>query len=589
MIRFRSFRAALLTLILGVVAVAQVTTFLIVANVNRTQASREIDGDLRNAAEAFNRVTASRTHLLASSAKAVASDYAFRRLFFESADDPATLQSAFTSASDRINADLNAWVDLDGITIASSEEVDQETFTELVFRADESEEAEASGYLEIGDQPYSVVAVPIRAPTIVGWWVVGFRIDEEFARDLNAQTRVEVSFATPGNQIVASSLDSDSRAALQSAWLGMPREQNQIYDVPLANDTYKVLLQADAIEGGGELAVILQFSLDEKLAPARRLSRWILMVSLGGIVLAAIFGLGFARRLSRPVQRLAEHTRLIASGDYTTQLELRRHDELGDLANAFNTMSTGLAERDQVRDLLDKNVSPEVAAQLMKEGSGLGGEEREVTVLFADLRGFTTLSENLPPREVVALLNRYLDLMSEAIEAEGGVIDKFIGDEVMALFGAPVEGTNSALRAIKAALGMRKALAALNAELAAEGQPPLAFGIGINTAPDIAGNIGSQRRLNYSVIGDGVNLAARLQTQTRNSEFATDMIISASTLALALVGGKIVTRDLGTVIVKGRAQETQITPLPTPETFSIRTSYACLVRSVFFLPLGWLR
>lgn len=558
MIRFRSFRAALLTLILGVVAVAQVTTFLIVANVNRQQADREIDSDLRNAAEAFNRVTAARSHLLASSAKAVASDFAFRRLFFDSAEDLATLQSAFTSASERINADLNAWVDLDGITIASSEDVTAATYTELVFRADESEAAEADGYLEIRGQPYSVVAVPIRAPTIVGWWVVGFRIDEEFADEVNAQTRVEVSFANRGQEIVASSLDAASRAALAASWWQMPRELNRVYDVPLAEDTYKMLLQANAIEGGGELAVILQFSLDEKLAPARRLSRWILAVSLGGIVLAAIVGLGFARRLSRPVQRLAHHTRLIANGDYATQLDLRRDDELGDLAKAFNTMSTGLAERDQVRDLLDKNVSPEVAAQLMQEGSALGGEEREVTVLFADLRGFTTLSEHLPPREVVTLLNRYLDRMAQAIEAEGGVIDKFIGDEVMALFGAPVEGTNSALRAIKAALAMRKALAELNAELAADGQPPLAFGIGINTAPVIAGNIGSQRRLNYSVIGDGVNLAARLQTQTRTPEFATDLIISASTLALALVDGKVTTRDLGTVTVKGRAQATQI-------------------------------
>jgi adenylate cyclase len=559
MIRFRSFRAALLTVILAVVAVAQVTTYLIVANVNRRQADREIESDLHNAARAFNRVVTARTRLLAASAQAVASDYAFRQLFFESADDPATLQSAFTSASDRINTDLNAWVDLDGITIAASETVADETFSELVFRADESVEDEANGYLEIDGLPYSVVTVPIRAPLIVGWWVVGFRIDEDFARELKAQTRVEVSFANREGSIVASSLTPDSRSALEeSPWLNMPHEKNRIYDVPLAADTYKVLLQAGALEGGGDLAIILQFSLNEKLAPARRLSHWILIVSLGGIALATLAGIAFARRLSRPVQQLARHTQVIASGDYATRLDLQRGDELGDLARAFNAMSSGLAERDQVRDLLDKNVSPEVAAQLMQEGSGLGGEEREVSVLFADLRGFTTLSEKMPPREVVTLLNRYLDRMSLAVEAEAGVIDKFIGDEIMALFGAPVAGNNSALRAIKAALGMRTALVTLNAELAREGQPPLAFGIGINTAPVIAGNIGSARRLNYSVIGDGVNLAARLQTQTRNPEFNTDLIVSESTLRLAETDARIDSHSLGSVTVKGRAQETRI-------------------------------
>jgi adenylate cyclase len=158
----------------------------------------------------------------------------------------------------------------------------------------------------------------------------------------------------------------------------------------------------------------------------------------------------------------------------------------------------------------------------------------------------------------VTLLNRYLDRMAQAIEAEGGVIDKFIGDEIMALFGAPVPNTQCAFRAVKAALSMRAALARLNEELTAEGQPTLAFGIGINTADVVAGNIGSANRLNYSVIGDGVNLAARLQSLTRNPDYATDLIISASTREFAATAGSLETRDLGTVTVKGRAQETQI-------------------------------
>eukprot|EP01035_Chromulina_nebulosa_P037215 gene37215-50214_t len=190
--------------------------------------------------------------------------------------------------------------------------------------------------------------------------------------------------------------------------------------------------------------------------------------------------------------------------------------------------------------------------------AGLGGEERQVTVLFADLRGFTTLSEHLPAPELLALLNRYLDRMSAAIEAHGGVIDKFIGDAIMALFGAPVAQADAADRALAAAVAMEKALAELNRELAAEGIAPLAIGVGINTARVVAGNIGSHRRLNYSVIGDGVNVASRLQSLTRTAEYRTNLITSAATLAALREPSKFTPRPLGTVPVKGRAEPVEI-------------------------------
>jgi adenylate cyclase len=256
------------------------------------------------------------------------------------------------------------------------------------------------------------------------------------------------------------------------------------------------------------------------------------------------------------VRRLAAHTRVIARGDYASRIAIAGTEEFEQLAAAFNVMSDGLAERDRVRDLLDKNVSPEVAARLLREGTALGGEEREVTILFADLRGFTALSETLPARDLVRELNRYLDRMSNAIEAEGGVIDKFIGDAIMALFGAPVGQADAADRALRAALRMREELVALNGELAAERIPPLAFGIGINTAQVVAGNIGSQRRLNYSVVGDGVNVAARLQSLTRHPEYATDILVSDATLQRACC--TYATRALGSVAVQGRVKPVRV-------------------------------
>jgi len=264
----------------------------------------------------------------------------------------------------------------------------------------------------------------------------------------------------------------------------------------------------------------------------------------------------FALNLSNPLRALARHTEVIAGGDYTSRLRLDRVDEIGQLATAFNRMSEGLAERDRVRDLLDKNVSPEVAAQLLRDGGALGGEEREVTVLFVDLRSFTRLSESMPPREVLTLLNRYFDRMSGIVEIYRGIVDKYIGDAIMALFGAPVEQPGHADNAILAALEMKSALARLNAELTTEGRAKLSFGIGINTARIIAGNIGSSRRLNYSVVGDGVNVAARLQDLTRMSQFKADILVSASTLRAAR--GRYRVRDLGAAPVRGRDEPVEV-------------------------------
>ena len=187
----------------------------------------------------------------------------------------------------------------------------------------------------------------------------------------------------------------------------------------------------------GQAAIALQRSLQAELEPSLLLERFLLILLLVSLAVSAAVAPWFARNLSRPLQALAAHTEVIAKGDYGRRLNLDRADEIGQLAASFNRMSEGLAERDKVRDLLEKNVSPEVAAQLMRDGGALGGEEREITVLFVDLRSFTNRSETQAPREVLALLNRYFDRMSGTVEIYHGIVDKYMGDAIMALFGAP--------------------------------------------------------------------------------------------------------------------------------------------------------
>jgi adenylate cyclase len=558
-LRPRSFGAKLLLLFVLVVAVAQFATWLIVSIFNNHQAHQLIKEQLQQAATAFSHVVEYRNSLLIAAASTAARNYEIKQLFVS--DDAATLASTLESVRLASRSDLVAGLALDARLLASTAAAVPagDVFGQLiaVADADPGPRPTAAGYGFLDGGLFSLVLAPVRAPDIIAWLAIGFRIDRDFVRDLRKMTGVEVSFFDQSGRPLASTLPEPKVKALTAALPALPESTGGV-DVDLGDETALVATRRLAAGEGRFATLVLQYSLDEKLAPARQTERLLVLVTSGGLILAIFLSRAFARRLTQPILELVGHTRRIARGDYSVRNQSYRLDELGRLAEAFDQMSRGLAERDLVRDLLDKNVSPEVAAQLMRDGATLGGEEREVTILFADLRGFTTLSERFAPRELLALLNRYLDRMSAEIEQQGGVIDKFIGDAIMALFGAPVAQGDAADRALAAALAMERALAALNAELAAEGRPPLGIGVGINTARVVAGNIGSHRRLNYSVIGDGVNVAARLQAETRKPEFHTNLIASAATLAAARDRTKFAARPLGTVHVKGRAEPVEV-------------------------------
>ncbi len=556
--RFRRFRTRLLVLLLGLLGISQAVTYVLVTRANRTTAITAINEALARGVNQFASIAERRKADLLLAARLMAADYAMRQLFLIEEFSPATARSALESYQERIQRLQTPVIILlspEGALLADTRgrtnEGQRVAFEILRAQAEASDFQEATGYGFIADIFSQMVMVPLLAPPpeVVAWVGLAFSIEESTARELKKDSALEVSFLTGGRtpRVIASTL---SAALAEELARKTNAKEIASTELDLNGEPYITTLRRLETTGGEPVWIVLQRSLEAELTPSRLLERIILFVTLASLALAAIAALWIARGISRPVQRLAAHTAVIARGDYTTRLQFDRIDELGQLAEGFNRMSTGLAERDQVRDLLDKNVSPEVATQLMRDGAALGGEEREVTILFADLRGFTTLSESLPPREVVTLLNRYLDRMSAAIEAHGGVIDKFIGDEIMALFGAPVAQPDSADHALAAALAMRTALATLNAEFAAEGRSPLAFGVGINTARVVAGNIGTQRRLNYSVIGDGVNIAARLQSLTRDAVHRTDIILSAATLEAATRRWR--TRPLGSVLVKGR-------------------------------------
>ena len=213
-------------------------------------------------------------------------------------------------------------------------------------------------------------------------------------------------------------------------------------------------------------------------------------------------------------------------------------------------------EKRKVKRLFGRYVSKDVYRQLLEDPSSaeLGGRRREMTVLFSDIRGFTTVSEQGSPEAIVRMLNEYFTRMVDIVFAHRGTIDKFVGDMVMALFGAPLDDPDHARHAVDAALSMIESLQALNARWRDEGKPPLEIGIGINTGPMIAGNIGSEAIMSYTVIGDAVNLGSRLESL--NKEFGTRIIISDATLRR--IGGAYAVRPLGDVVVKGKTKPVAI-------------------------------
>ncbi len=244
---------------------------------------------------------------------------------------------------------------------------------------------------------------------------------------------------------------------------------------------------------------------------------------LAASLLFGILGaLWISRRIAQPLTDLSAMMGRLREGDFEVRAASIPHgnDEVGDLANAFDEMALGLRERERLKGTLDRYVSGDVAERILEEKDDLllRGEVRHVTVLFLDVRGFTTISESLTPTEVVALLNEYFDVVVDRVTAHGGTLNKFIGDAAMCIWGAPKEAQNAERAAVHCALEIQTAVAALSLDRARRGLTTVGVGIGINAGEVVAGNLGAARRLEYTVIGDAVNLAQRLESQARAGE-----------------------------------------------------------------------
>jgi class 3 adenylate cyclase len=244
------------------------------------------------------------------------------------------------------------------------------------------------------------------------------------------------------------------------------------------------------------------------------------ILAFGTLTLAGalLLSLLIAHNLSIPIRQLLAGTAEIRKSNFNVRVPVRERDEFGQLAESFNAMAEGLAQKEKYHHLLNLMADREVAEQLLQSPDALGGETREVSVLFCDIRGFSTLTEAMPPQQIVALLNEHMTALTPVVYQHHGVVDKYVGDMLMALFGAPKNYGDDAIHAAQCALQ----LLAARDELNRTSTHKIHVGIAITTGSVIAGCMGSRDRVSYTVLGDRVNLASRLCQQAASMEILID-------------------------------------------------------------------
>jgi class 3 adenylate cyclase len=259
-------------------------------------------------------------------------------------------------------------------------------------------------------------------------------------------------------------------------------------------------------------------------------------------------------RMSRPVLEVRDALRLISEGDYTVRINADRTDEIGQLQKLLNYTAEELKKRESIKELMGKYLSKQVADRIMEGDSdqAMAGIRKEVSILFADVRGFTAYSEKHDPEQVTKSLNEYFEVMVDVIAVHEGVLDKYIGDGLMVVFGAPMAQPDHARRAVITALEMQAALQSLNLKRAQRGDDPIHIGIGVNTGLAISGNLGSIKRMEFTVIGDTVNTAARLESNAKQGQ------ILIGKVTYEKVKDLIECEPLGQITVKGKTDPVDI-------------------------------
>ena len=566
---FRSFRTRLLVFLLALMLPVLLGIYGFVNRENNAYTADTIDSYLELGADVFDFTREEHKNTLLTITSTMTRDWGFRNAF--GTGDPFTIIDAADNILMRSlgAADMMLIASMEGEVIIDTrmqgfEELEGE-WRVLMDSAAASDDGIGDAIINVQGVPYQITVIPLFLPTPVAWIFGGFPLDNQFAATVKQSIVSDVSIVeyvhdgAPGNaaqvSVISSTLNSDDQQRLtnQLQLSGMTYTDTQ--RIALTDGEYGTLMRPLYGQPGDSLQIVavIQKSYNENIENVQAFQNVLLQFYIAVIAVSLIAVVLLARSVTRPILDLALRVRRIEAGDYGQAVQVSGEDEIGQLAGSVNNMAKGLAEKEKVRDLLGKVVSHEIAEELLSKTIALGGEERIVTVLFSDIKGFTSLCENMAPEAVLTLLNRYLSEITEVIEANRGVVDKYTGDSVMALFGAPLNRPNDAQNAIATVLSIQSTIATLNATNRATGMLEIGAGIGVHTGLVVAGNLGSQNRLNYTVIGDSVNLSARLEGLTR--KYHVPNIVSDATRADA---PGFVYRELDLVRVAGKKEPVRI-------------------------------
>lgn len=378
------------------------------------------------------------------------------------------------------------------------------------------------------------------APTLVGRW--------------RAASLADVTLYDTDGRPIASSFGADAPPALA------PNRQSTPRELTLGSRSYTEVATPLQLRSGNTpqfVGVALSSAGRSDLLDNAEIL--LLGILAAGLVTAILVGTTISRRITHPITALAQAAEGVANGSLDQQLPITTRDEVGALTHSFNTMVEGLRERERMHDIFGRFVSPTVAQLVLSRPIALSGESKLLTILFTDLRDFTAITEREDPSVVISSLNDYFQIVVEAADRHGGIVNKFGGDSTLVLFGLTDDQGDtqaSAAAAVRTAIEIRIRLAALNQQRLAAQLPALIAGIGVNTGSAIAGLIGAERRMEYTVIGDAVNLSARIQALSR--ELGDGILISEATRMALGAAPELGIVDHGIRHVKGKQQGVRI-------------------------------
>lgn len=328
-----------------------------------------------------------------------------------------------------------------------------------------------------------------------------------------------VVFDDKGNVLATAGVVPKETSAILSAIEKSPELKTNIHEWEITNNQHKVEKFVSFLHpvhfldvtAGYVLITFSRASLDLAIIDSVRA---VTAATIMMILIAMVVSFVMARKISEPINHLMDASKAIDEGHLHYRIKERRNDEIGSLIDNFNSMADGLLKKNQVEDAFSRFVSSNVAKQILSDLDNIeiGGEHVEGTVLFADIVGYTDISEHMTPRATAELLNEFFSYIGEASKLYNGTIDKFMGDCAMIVFGITEDDRDHRFHAIACATLIQQLVEQLNTERTSQGLFPVQFRLGINTGEMLAGNMGCQDRMEFTVVGDAVNLASRLCT-----------------------------------------------------------------------------